>query len=253
MVIAAACTPLAHGKEKDKDSGSRNPASAAPDGKTNKAEEEDYAGTPFTEYGEFHSSNEEEGELQFYQLGRFFGASLGVGFEFVDGNRGALWQGGFPSVDFRLHYWFNFNVALELGLMTMSHWYNDISVPNVGKGHVDVNMVLLGLAIKYYFDTKNLSSTLTFANPYVLLGGGSYAKTENSNLAGTQDFDNSLGVSAGVGVEFPVSDKKIYFNVESRIHLITFKDTYTTIYSGAGLPNLTGNFYTITGSFLFTW
>lgn len=218
--------------------------------KAGKAEDDDFSGTPFTEYGEFNEAAEEEEDAKFFQFGRFFGVSLGMGFQFVDGNRGALWQGGFPVVDFKLHYWFNFNIAVDMGFRTAQQYY-DTTVQ--GLGHVDVNMLWVGIDIKYYFDTKDLSAPISFANPYLLLGTGNYSKTQTSNAQQTQDQDNSLGVSGGAGLEFTVSPRKVYFELEAKINVVTFKDTYTTDYQSAGLQDLTGNFYTITGSLLFTW
>jgi hypothetical protein len=218
--------------------------------KTLKPEDDDYSSTPFTEYGEFHEAGDEEADTKFLQFGRFFGASVGLGFEFVDGNRGALWEGGFPLVDFRLHYWFDFNVALDVGFTTVSQYY-DTTVENLG--HVDVNMFIVSVDFKYYFDTKNLSAPISFANPYLLLGAGSYSKTENSVSAQSQDQDSSLGVCAGAGFEFIVSPRKVYFALEGKVHFVTFKDTYTTRFSSAGLPDLTGQFFTLSGNLLFTW
>lgn len=217
--------------------------------RTNKPEEEDYSTTPFTEYGEFNETSEEESDAKFFQFGRFFGVSIGMGFQFIDGNRGSLWQGGFPVVDFKIHYWFDFNVGLDLGFYTASQFYN---TQVQGKGHVDVNWLRVGIDIKYYFPTKNLSSAISFANPYVLLGVGSFSKTENSNTTQVGDQDASLGISGGAGFEFVVNPKKTYFELEVKANLVTFKDTFTTLYAPS-LPNLTGNFYTITGSLLFTW
>src|ERR1700722_17820359 len=80
--------------------GSANAASKDKDkDKANTPEEDDYTNSPFTEYGEFNETEEEEEDTKFLQYGRLFGISLGVGFEAVDGNRGQLYQGGFPVVD----------------------------------------------------------------------------------------------------------------------------------------------------------
>src|SRR4051812_45090894 len=76
-------------------------------------EEDDFSTTPFTEYGEFNNQEaEEEEDTKFFQYGRFFGLSIGFGTQGVTGNRGQLWQGGFPMVEFKLHYWFDFNIAM---------------------------------------------------------------------------------------------------------------------------------------------
>ncbi len=236
-------TSLAHSEESD-------PQAKASESKANKSEEDDFSVTPFTEYGEFNEASEEEEDAKFFQFGRFFGVSLGIGFEFLDGNRGALWQGGFPVVDFKLHYWFNFNVAMDMGFRTAQHYF-DTKSQNLG--HVDVNMLWVGIDIKYYFETKNLSAPISFANPYLLLGAGSYSKTQTSNAQQTQDLDNSLGVSFGAGLEFAISPRKVFFAIEGKAHMATFKDTYTTNFQSAGLQDLTGNFYTVTGNILFTW
>ncbi len=218
--------------------------------KINKPEEDDYSTTPFTEYGEFNETGDEEADQKFFQFGRFFGVSIGAGFEFIDGFRGALWQGGFPLIDFKVHYWFDFNIAVDLGFATVSQYY-DTTLANLQ--HVDVNLFRVGVDIKYYFDTKALSSAISFANPYLLLGAGSYSKIENSTAAQSQDSDTSLGVCGGAGFEFTIAPRKTFFEIEAKIHIITFKDTYTSRFSTVGLSDLTGSFYTISGNLLFTW
>jgi len=210
-------------------------------------EEDDYTNTPFTEYGEFHESSDEETDTKFLQHGRFFGVSLGVGYHGISGNRGVLWQGGFPMVDFKVHYWFNFNVALDLGFFTAIHFFDR------GTDHVDVNMFRLGIDFKYYFDTKNLSAAISFANPYVLIGAGTITKTELVPSQTTQaDPDNALGLSGGAGLEFVITPRKLYFEIEGKVHYATFRDTYSASYQPT-LQDLTGLFFTVSGNLLFTW
>lgn len=214
------------------------------------SDDSNYSDNPFTTYGEFNESDEEETDAKFFQNGRFFGVSLGMGFEAVDGYRGALWQGGFPTVDFRVHYWFDFNFALNLGVMTSQHFYDTTAA---GLGHVDVNVVRVGLDAKYYFPVKDLSSVISFANPYILLGFGAYTLSQVSNLLGSTVTDTNIGGDAGVGLEFPIYPKKTYFELEGKINVVTFKDTYSTQFQSVGYPNLRGNLWTVTGSVLFTW
>jgi len=221
-----------------------------PSNKVDVPEEQDFSSTPFTDYGEFHQAEEEEADTQFLQNGRFFGVSLGLGFQFLDGNRGTLWQGGFPLVDFKVHYWFDFNLGLDMGFFTVNQFYD--TSQTLG-GHVDVNLLRVGLDVKYYLTTQNLSAPISFANPYVLLGFGSFTKTENSFVQGTQDRDTSIGLSLGAGLEFVVTPRKIYFEIEGKMHLVQFKDTNTTTFQSVNIPNLNGNFYSVTGNVLFTW
>lgn len=214
-------------------------------------EEDDFSNTPFTEYGEFNEDGDEEADAKFFAHGRFFGASLGLGFEGVTGNRGLLYQGGFPMVDLKLHYWFDFNFAIDMDIYYAKHFYMD---PDPSVGHVDVSLIHAGLDVKYYFDTKNLSSAISFANPYVMAGFGSYTQSKSSFAANTTEApDTGIGMCLGGGLEFAISPKKTYLEFEGRYHIVTFADTYDTNFQSIGITDLTGGFYTFTANVLFTW
>lgn len=217
-------------------------------GRTEIPEEEDFSKSPFTEYAEFNEESDEAADTRFFQYGRFFGVSLGAGLEGVSGNRGLLWQGGFPAIDLKVHYWFDFNFALTLGMYTANHAYD------YSGGHVNVNMFRLGVDLKYYFETRNLSAAISFANPHVIGGFGNFSKTETNTTAETSAADSSTGVSVGAGLEFALKPRKVYFTLESKLHFVNFKDTFSTQFADQpGIPNLEGFFYTIMGNFLFTW
>jgi hypothetical protein len=220
--------------------------------KTFQPEEDDFSGTPFTEYGEFNEDSDEEADANFFAHGRFFGVSLGLGFEGVTGNRGALWQGGFPLVDFKLHYWFDFNFAIDMELYYASHFF-ETSTDN--GTHVDVNMLHAGVDAKYYFDTKNLTAAISFANPYLMIGFGSYTKAESTFQLSNTVTDTGIGLGVGGGLEFVISPKKAYLELEGRYHIVNFKDTNTSNFNKApnNLPDLTGGFYTLSASILWTW
>lgn len=215
-------------------------------------EEDDFAPTPFSEYGEFNEEDDEEADAKFFKHGRFFGFSVGLGMQTADGNRGTLWQGGLPAYSFRLHYWFDFNLSLDLGVFVTSHYYErDV----LTRGLIDVNYQATSVSIRYNFDTRNLSAPITFANPFVSIAVGSYKKTEINRDTGDSEPDTSVGVGLGGGFEFVMSPKKLYFNLEAKMHIITFTDTHTSEYqrSQMQLNDLTGNFYSLVGSLLFTW
>jgi hypothetical protein len=224
------------------------PALAADENKAGQAEEDDFSSTPFTAYGEFNEEAEEIAESRFFQYGRYFGVSVGVGGEGVTENRGLLWQGGFPMFEFKVHYWFDFNVAIDMGLSTANHFYDN---PVTGD-HVDVNFVRIGISGKYYFDTANLSAAISFANPYLIVGFGSYRKSEKSRDLELTENDDAVGFSFGAGLEFALKHRKVYFEVEGKMHLAAFKDTFTREFEPS-IPNLSGGWFTITGALLFTW
>jgi hypothetical protein len=245
LAISAASTLLAP-------SLARAAEPAAPkESKTVQPEEEDFAGSPFTEYGEFNEEREEEEDAKFFAHGRFFGASLGAGYEGVTGNRGLLYQGGFPTIDFKLHYWFDFHFALDINLYYASHFFETTTTNG---GHTDVNVFHVGTDVKYYFDTKNLSAPISFANPYLILGFGSYTQTKSSFTQATQDPDTGVGLTGGAGLEFAIRPKKAYLELEAKYHLVRFKDSGTDQFrTSNNVPDLSGGFFTVIASVLFTW
>jgi hypothetical protein len=217
-------------------------------------QEDDFKSSPYMQYGEFNEEKEEEEDAQFFQFGRFFGVSLGLGYETADGNRGAIWRGGFPLVDFKLHYWFNFNFALDLDFSYVNQNYSNGSSGSV-TGTTNLNLIHGGVDLKYYFDTKNIAAPIAFANPYLVLGIGEYSLTESSgditqNTSSTNS--NSFGVNAGAGFEFAVKPRKTYFTVEGKIHFVKFDSDNTDNFVPA-LQDSSGNLYTFVAGFLFTW
>jgi hypothetical protein len=214
-------------------------------------EEEDYKATPYMQYGEFNEEKEEEEELNFFQNGRFFGVSLGLGIETADGNRGTLWKGGFPLVDLKLHYWFDFNFALDLDFYYTQHNYTTGNT-----GAVNIALYRAGIDLKYYFDTKNISAPISFANPYLIVGLGDYSETESGATitnSGTPNNSSAIGFAGGAGVEFAVKPRSTYITLEGKINIVTFDLDQTGNFAQYGLSDTTGNLYTFVASILFTW
>lgn len=218
--------------------------------RTKQPEEDDFAQTPFTEYGEFNEDEEEAADTAFFQRGRFFGVSGGLGYQGIVGNRGLIWQGGFPTIDLKLHYWFDFNFALDLGGYFSSHFYDE---DNAGTNQASVAWLQAGLTVKYYFDTRNLSAPLSFASPYVLAGAGSYTKIETLSSNAATQTESTIGFNAGAGLEFVIKPRKLYFALENRWHFMGFSDTGSQNFTGRGVSDLSGAFFTIVGNILFTW
>jgi outer membrane protein W len=232
-----------------------SPLSAqANDGKRDRSlppEEDDFAKTPFTEYGAFNEDAEEDAETRFMQYGRLFGVSLGVGNEGVTGNRGQIWRGGFPLLELKMHYWFDFQLAIALVFATAKHDYDSSSTAASGSV-VNVATSRIGVDLKYYFDVKNLSAPISFCNPYILGGAGSYSKTETNEAdSASNNADSALYLTGGLGLEFAVKPRKTYFELEGRVMTATFKDTNNQF--SDTIPDLSGTFYSVTGTFLFTW
>lgn len=232
----------------------KTPSPSNPDGsgRIDSVEDEDYTTTPYTEYGEFQEDANESEVTRFFQYGRFFGVSLGLGVQNALGNRAQLWRGGFPAIDFKVHYWFDFSLALDLGVFFVSHFYDDPNTTTTDLGRVDVNVLRLGINFRYYIDIKNLSAAITFANPFIVGGLGSFNRTDNSIKQNTSNPESNYGLSFGAGLEFPIKPKASYFQIEGKGHLVKYKDTFSEAYRPQ-IADLTGPFFSFIASILFTW
>jgi hypothetical protein len=115
---------------------------------------------------------------------------------------------------------------------------------------------MLGANLRYYLDTRDASAQVAFANPYLQIGVGSYTLSQSTPSESAVDKDSAFGLSGGGGLEFALKPKSAYFQIDARLHSVSFRDTYTTRFNvpGAGnLSDLTGLFYTFGANFLFTW
>lgn len=235
------------------------PASAGRN--TDKPEEDDYRQTPYTSFGDFNSDEDEAEDTKFFQYGRFFGLSLGVGYEGAFGNRGLLYSGGFPTVELNVHYWFGFNLALLLGISTSTHEFSGDPGEQGGVESFDNwkdSFFKLGASLRYYIDTTDLSAPVTFASPFLELGFANYSRSRTGSRSGDQDRENSLGFNVGGGFQFVVKPKKTYFDLTMKVHSVSFQDSSEQVIidstdSSKKVGDANGMFYTVVGSFLFTW
>ena len=137
---------------------------------------------------------------------------------------------GFPSVAFRIDYWFDFQFALRMEVENSRHYYDQ--EPD---GLSDVNLFRVLLQVKYYFDTRDLSAPITFIGPHIILGGGMYQRTDNvssgkgdAGTANTVNAVTALGFNFGAGFELTLKPKKTYLQLEALGHLIQFGDQYNS-------------------------
>lgn len=226
-------------------------------GRTQQPEEDDFRPTPYTSFGEFNDEEESE-DTRFFQYGRFFGVSLGLGYEGATGNRGALFTGGIPAYELRVHYWFDFNFALTLGIYSAKHQYTGLrenSADNEQSKH-DFSLFKFGAELRYYFDTRDATAPVTFAGPFLTVGVGQYTKTENDiSDPTTVAKDNAFGLSVGAGLEFPLKPRKSYLNLETKFHSVSFNDTGLSVTTAGSkvTPDTSGLFFTVMASILFTY
>lgn len=211
--------------------------------------EYDYRETPYTAFGEYHEAEEERNLTNFFQNGRFFGVSVHTGVESALGNRGSIFRGGIPVMGFQLHYWFDFQFALQLGLQYVQHYYAD------GTARVDANITHAGVDFKYYVDTTTLPAPIAFAGPYFLLGFGSYTKVEiNRSSSASNDSDTVFGLTGGMGLEFTLSPKHVFVDLEGRLSYVAFSDQGQRLLSGgAEYSDRTGPLTSLLLKIMYCW
>jgi hypothetical protein len=203
--------------------------------------------SPYLEYGDFNMAEEENQDALYFQYGRFFGVSLGLGYQTATGNRGALYDPAIPRFDIRIHYWFDFNFAMDLGVFFANHSFN------LETTSYQTKFIGFGVHLKYYFDVRDSSAALSFANPFLEGGIGQWSESQTHTGVTIPDTDSSLSVDFGGGLEFPIVYKKTYFIVEALYHTQSFNDSKDTETYVSRVPNLNGGFFTLMGHFMFVW
>lgn len=204
--------------------------------------------TPYLEYGDFNINEDDDADSLYFQYGRFFGVSIGMGYESATSNRGLLYTAAFPRFDIKVHYWFDFQLAMDMGIFIASHSYE------FSGASYSVKLIGYGVGLRYYFDVRNAAAAISFSNPFLVGGVGAISKTETTASGTTPSLDSTFSANFGAGLEFPISHKKTYFILEAKYHTQNFLDTNEPKFATTkGIADLSGGFITFVGNILFTW
>ena len=201
---------------------------------------------PFSDFVPFEDEADVDEDERFMYFGRFFGISLGSGLHKFTGNIGKLYNTAIPVADFRLIYFFDFRLAGQIGLSSASHAF--YAEPN---GSVEINLMRLNADLKYYMDTKNWAAAVTMASPYLVGGASQTFRSQAFQTLNRVEKDNAFALSGGAGVEFALKPRKTSIGIEGRLHKIYFKDRYQQDYLESGIPDMTGNMYSMITSLIF--
>jgi hypothetical protein len=102
--------------------------------------------------------------------------------------------------------------------------------------------------MRYYIDTTNLGSALTFANPYFVgrleYWGVDYKFKNQPTLQ--EEKGKGMGWAGGIGLQFPLKMKTYNFGVEFLVHSVNWSDRFTQAYAPLpqGSENYSGYGYT---------
>lgn len=231
----------------------------------------------FSDFNEDLEASQVLEDERFYRYGRFFSVNLGAGFTTFTGNRGIAYDDNNPTFHLSTNYFMDFQQAVIIGVEFSKHTMiidtltNQYQTKNLGAVETDFTRLFVGY--KYYVDTTDLGTAITYSNPY-FVGRLEYWYQTNKFID-RQEFQKQkgggLGSGVGVGLEFPVELKKSYVSVELLYHVVNFFDKNTQDYrrieidnqatptvneralSTYGYEDLTGNVLSLMITYNFTW
>ncbi len=232
-------------------------------------DETQLGGDIFSDFNEDLESAQVLEDERFYRYGRFFSVNLGAGITTFTGNRGRAYDDNPPTFHLSTQYFMDFQRSITIGIEYSKHTaiYDYVAngfPTNSHLGAVVTDFLRPFVGYKYYMDTADLGTAITYSNPY-LIGRLEYWYQTNTFLD-QKSFEKQkgggIGTGYGFGLEFPVEIKKSYVGVEFLYHIVNFFDKYTADYrksskdatsSSGGYKDLTGNVISIIVSYNFTW
>lgn len=223
-------------------------------------------GDIFTDFSDDLEATQVMEDERFYRYGRFFTFDVGVGHTTYDGNRGSAYENAGPTYKLALHYFNDFRSSFGLGFEYSKHamFIGDPTVKfrTGGAGYVEVSMLRFFLGYRYYIETGDLGTAITYSNPYVTTRMEYWYQSNKYIDQPTlgNDSGGGLGFGFGGGLEFPIRLKESYLNIEFLYHTVNFFDKYTQAFRSppdsnkkTGYEDMTGNVYSTIVSYVFNW
>ncbi len=220
------------------------------------------SGDIFNDFNEELESSKITEDERYYAYGRFFSFQIGAGLTSFSGNRGIAYENDPPTFGLGMQYFMDFNSSFGLGVEYSRHHFlidqpvNSYSSP---LGNVEVNMLRTHFYYRYYFDTSNLGTAITYSNPY-FTSRLEYWYTTNKFTDQSlmpNEKGGGLGFGLGGGLEFPIVLRETYLNIEFLYHTVNFFDKFTQKYapkqSNYGYEDLSGDAYSTIVYFVLGW
>lgn len=221
-------------------------------------------GDIFTDFNEDIESSQVLEDERFYRYGRFFSLHLGLGLTTFSGNRGDAYTDDHPSFNLAVNIFQDFNVSYVLGFAYSKHnitineatnnFSNGTGAGANVPGSIDVNMLRVFFGFRYYVDTTDLGTAITYSNPY-FTGRLEYWYVTNKYLDYPDLGDDSgggIGMGVGGGLEWPIELKEKYINFEFLIHSVAFHDINTQDYDPV-YEDLSGYGFTYFLNYVVAW
>lgn len=227
-------------------------------------------GDIFSDFNEDIESTQMAEDERFYRYGRFFTFQLGIGLTTFDGNRGIAYDNDPPTYNLGVNYFMDFQNSFGMGVEYSRHnMFVDSPVvgfpnfPDTGIGLVDISMLRVYFSTRYYIDTADLGTAITYSNPYLTLRLEYWyrtAKFRDQEERIANETGGGLGIGLGGGLEFPIKIKESYLGVEFLWHSVSFDDKFTQNFRADpnrngtyNIDDLSGNAYSVIMSYVINW
>ncbi len=219
-------------------------------------------GDIFSDFNEDLEESQIYEDERYYKYGRFFSFQMSIGYTTWGGNRGVLYEDLPPSFGLRVQYFSDFQSAWNIGFAYSKH---NITLLQETQGigdvpaTIDVSMLRFFFGYRYYIDTSNLGTAITYSNPYITMRFEYWYESEKLTTISTEEKDTSggIGFAFGGGLEFPIKIKESYVNVEGLIHSVNLSDVRTIKYApknnGPGVTDLSGMAFSLMVGYVWNW
>lgn len=189
----------------------------------------DEAFDPFSDYNEFEQDADEEADINFFKNGRMLTLGLQLGYRgFTEGFSQAYTGGAAYGLQFT--YFFDLQLGLAINYMTGDHAvsfssYNNEQLTSLSQRYSgSVNLQVIDVSAKYYFNTENVTRGLADLNPYVTFGAGYFVRTYSLEQSLAIDPDRVVGLKSAVGIEIPLSRRRAYLGFQVAYNYVQFAD-----------------------------
>lgn len=221
----------------------------------------------FSDFQEETENKEVQEDERFYRYGRFVSTTFGIGITTFTGNRGKAYHDQHPTLSLGFIYFSDFQSAFGFGIDYSKHfmYLDSPTVDTAGEsyGTIEVTFMRPYVAYRYYFDTADLGSLLTYANPY-FTGRLEYwyQSRKFKDYDGSSDSSGAIGAALGMGIEIPIDLKKNFLGLQFLLHKVTLSDTDNGQFEKSstcvadncyGYSDLKGMGFSIITSYLFSW
>lgn len=180
----------------------------------------DDAYDPFADYSEFEEYRQEEADIHFFRNGRFFNIGLFLGSRMGTDVLRYLYSTA-PAYGLFATYFFDLRFALQLSYFTGDHRF---SLYNDAKSWAgNISMTQMGLGVKYYFNTQNVTKGLAPFNPYAIVGLSMFNRTWTMS-DGSNWRDGAKSFDIGAGAEVPFAENSLYVGLQIVYHYVGFPD-----------------------------